>query len=109
MPIKHLAATLLTFCLTASAAAFDPAGWTTSRDFPLLGSAKAVKGGELRSTWLNFPPTLRTNGPNSNTMEARSLHAMMYESLVGLHPETLDYIPALADYWKISGALSIFI
>ena len=102
MPIKTFAALLLTCCLTASAAAFDPAGWETSRNFPLLGSAEAKKGGELRMAWANFPPTLRTNGPNSNTAEAGDVRGMMYESLVGLHPETLAHIPGLADYWKTS-------
>lgn len=102
MNIKRLLFSILLAAACAPAAAFDPAGWETSRNFPLLGSPDALKGGELRMNWANFPPTLRTNGPNSNTMEARDLHAMMYESLVGLHPETLEHMPGLADYWKIS-------
>lgn len=84
------------------AQAFDPAGWETSRDFPLIGSPEAKKGGTLRSTWPNFPPTLRALGPNSNTSENGSLQGMVYESLLSLHPVTLEYMPALADYWKIS-------
>ncbi|MDP2865667.1 MAG: extracellular solute-binding protein [Elusimicrobiota bacterium] len=87
---------------SAPALAFDPAGWETSGNYPLLGSPEAKKGGALRSTWLNFPPTLRALGPNYNTSENGSLQDMVYESLLMLHPETLEYIPALADYWKIS-------
>lgn len=102
MPIKHLCAALLTSCLAASAYAFDPAGWETSRNFPLLGSPDAKKGGVLRSSWSDFPPTLRTEGPNSNLSTLSELHGLIYESLVGLHPETLEYMPGLADYWKIS-------
>ena len=94
-------ASLLTGLL-APCSGFDPAGWQTSKNFPLLGSTEAVKGGELRSTWLDFPPTLRAMGPNSNTMAGRDLQGMVYETLLGLHPETLEYMPALADYWKIS-------
>ncbi len=90
---------LVTSCLYAG---FDPAGWQTSRNFPLLGSPEAIKGGELRSTWTDFPPTLRAMGPNSNTMAGRDLQGMVYETLLGLNPETLEYMPALADYWKVS-------
>jgi len=91
---------LLAPCL--SALEFNPAGWETSKNYPLLGSPEAKKGGALRSYWPDFPPTLRTEGPNSNLTTTSQLHGMIYESLVGLHPETLEYIPGLADYWKIS-------
>ena len=30
------------------------------------------------------------------------INAMVYETLLGLHPTTLDYIPALATHWQIS-------
>lgn len=82
--------------------AFNPAGWETNKDFPLIGSPKAKKGGTLRFFWTDFPPTLRTEGPNSNLSTLSEIHGLIYESLVGLHPETLDYMPGLADYWKIS-------
>jgi microcin C transport system substrate-binding protein len=99
---RFTAFALLAFCLPAFAAAFDPSGWETNRDFPLLGSPKAKKGGTLRYFWTSFPPTLRTEGPNSNQSTTNELHGLIYESLVGLHPETLEYIPGLADYWKTS-------
>ena len=91
---------LLAPCL--SALDFNPAGWETNGNYPLIGSPEAKKGGALRSTWLDFPPTLRALGPNSNTSANRALQGMVYESLLSLHPETLEYMPALADYWKIS-------
>ncbi|MBU2574773.1 MAG: extracellular solute-binding protein [Elusimicrobia bacterium] len=81
---------------------FDPAGWETSGNYPLIGSTKAKKGGTLRYFWSSFPPTLRTEGPNSNLSTTSELHGLIYESLVGLHPETLEYMPGLADYWKTS-------
>ncbi len=30
------------------------------------------------------------------------LHGLVYETLLGLHPTTLEYIPALATHWQIS-------
>ncbi len=90
---------LLVPCLSAE---FNPAGWQTNRNFPLLGSPEAIKGGELRSTWTDFPPTLRAMGPNNNSAAGRDLQGMVYETLLGLNPETLEYMPALADYWKVS-------
>ncbi|HBE88773.1 MAG TPA: hypothetical protein DDW67_06490 [Elusimicrobia bacterium] len=86
----------------ASGENFSSSGWETGRDFPLLGAPEAKKGGTLRYFWPSFPPTLRTLGPNSNLSTTRELHGLIYESLVGLHPETLDHIPGLADYWKVS-------
>ncbi|MEA3306469.1 MAG: ABC transporter substrate-binding protein, partial [Elusimicrobiota bacterium] len=52
--------------------------------------------------WTSNPPTLRTEGPQSNLSTMSEIHGLVYESLVGLHPTTLEYIPGLADYWKIS-------
>ncbi|MBU2530989.1 MAG: extracellular solute-binding protein [Elusimicrobia bacterium] len=81
---------------------FNPAGWDSNNDFPLIGSPKAKKGGELRSFWTSYPPTLRTEGPNSNLVTTSEIQGLIYESLVGLHPTTMEYIPGLADYWQIS-------
>lgn len=96
------AAILLSAVSAAPAASFDPSGWETSRDFPLVGSPEAKKGGTLRYYWMSYPPTLRTEGPNSNLSTLNEVQGLVYEALVGLHPETLEYMPGLADYWKIS-------
>ncbi|MDA8130535.1 MAG: extracellular solute-binding protein [Elusimicrobia bacterium] len=104
MPRTRIILSALLFFSAAFAAAddFNPAGWETSRDFPLIGSPQAVKGGTLRFFWTSFPPTLRTEGPNSNLSTLSQMQGLVYEALVGLHPETLEYMPGLADYWKIS-------
>lgn len=102
MPLRYAATLILSIGLAGQAAAFDPSGWQTGRDFPLLGSTEAVKGGTLRYYWSEFPPTLRTEGPNSNLSTLSEMHGLIYESLAGPHPQTLEYIPGLADYWKIS-------
>ncbi len=83
---------------------FDPAEWTTATDYPAIGDPRSVKDDGSRpfiSPWLTFPPTLRTDGPNSNLSTTRNLHALMFETLVQLHPETEEFIPCLASHWKI--------
>ncbi len=81
---------------------FDPAGWKTNSDYAPIGDPRAKKGGRLTSTWQAFPPNLRTDGPNSNLLQTRLLHSLIYESLLGLHPDTLQFIPQLATHWWIS-------
>src|SRR5262249_40218782 len=49
----------------------------------------------------DFPTTLRYYGPNISAWNAW-LNSMVYETLLGLHPTTMEYIPALASHWQIS-------
>src|SRR6187401_786736 len=46
---------------------FTGAGWETNAAFDLIGDPRAVKGGALRDVLGDFPGTLRTEGPESNT------------------------------------------
>lgn len=81
---------------------FTGEGWETSTDFGLIGDPRAVKGGTLRqATMTDFPSTLRYYGPNSHAW-TQMLTAMVYETLLGLHPTTLQYMPALATHWQVS-------
>ncbi len=82
---------------------FDPKGWSTATDYPAIGDPKAkrVPGSRFTHVWESFPPTLRTDGPNSNLVQTSNLHGLMYESLIQIHPETEEYIPCLASHWKI--------
>ena len=41
-------------------------------------------------------------GPESNTQFNVEVEGLAYESLLGIHPTTLDYIPALATHWQIA-------
>jgi microcin C transport system substrate-binding protein len=86
--------------------AFDPAGWTTDDKYPAVGdpAAKRVPGSRLLDTWESFPPTLRTDGPNSNLIQTRAIHILMFETLVQMHPNTGDFVPCLATHWKIETA-----
>jgi len=81
---------------------FTGEGWTTNTDFDLIGDPHAVKGGTLRQAMMtDFPTTLRYRGPNVTAWN-QMLHSMVYETLLGLHPTSLEYIPGLATHWQIS-------
>lgn len=81
---------------------FKGEGWETNTDFDLIGDPRAVKGGALRqANMTDFPSTLRYYGPNSHAWTAM-LNSMVYETLLGLHPTSLAYMPALATHWQIS-------
>jgi microcin C transport system substrate-binding protein len=81
---------------------FAGQGWDTNTDFDLIGDAHALKGGAFREFMLDFPGTLRIAGPESNTTLNTMISSMVYESLLNVHPTTLDYVPALATHWQIS-------
>jgi microcin C transport system substrate-binding protein len=82
---------------------FTGKGWETNTSFDLIGDPRAVKGGTLRqANQTDFPSTLRYVGPNVTAWNLM-LHTMVYETLLTLHPTTLDFIPALATHWQVSG------
>lgn len=81
---------------------FTGQGWETNTSYELIGDPRAVKGGTLKlGTMSDFPSTLRYYGPNVTAWN-QMLHGMAYETLLGLHPTTLDWIPAIATHWQIS-------
>ncbi len=81
---------------------FTGKGWETNTDFDLIGDPHAVKGGALRDEVPDFPSTLRIEGPQSNSYFNYSVTSLAYESLLTVHPTTLEYIPAVATHWQIS-------
>ena len=83
---------------------FNPDEWTTNTDYPLIGDPRAKRDMQDRpfvEVWQSFLPTLRLDGPNSNLVSARNVWVLMYQTLVNVHPETEEFIPALASHWKI--------
>ena len=80
---------------------FKGEGWETNTNFDLIGDPRAVKGGTLRDHMISFPGTLRMAGPEWNSEDNYVINALVYETLLTLHPSTLQYIPALATHWKI--------
>jgi len=83
-----------------------PADWMTAADYPAIGDARAkrVPGSRFVIPWETFPPTLRTEGPNSNLVQTTSIHSLMYEVLVQVHPGTGEFVPGLATHWKVETA-----
>jgi microcin C transport system substrate-binding protein len=81
---------------------FTGEGWETNTDFDLVGDPRALKGGVFRDHLQDFPGTLRLEGPESNSYFNYNITTMAYESLLGLHPTTLEYMPALATHWQVS-------
>ena len=81
---------------------FTGEGWQTNATYDLIGDPRAVKGGLLREATDDFPTTLRYYGPNAGTAWSGMVHSMVYETLLGLHPTSLEYIPAIASHWQIS-------
>src|SRR6185295_8889772 len=81
---------------------FEGKGWQTSTDFDLIGDSRAVKGGAFREYIQDFPKTLRMAGPESSTGTDYLIGNCLYETLLMLHPTTLEYIPSLATHWKVS-------
>jgi len=81
---------------------FTGEGWETNTSFDLIGNPRASKGGSIQSHVLDFPGTFRTEGPESNTFFNYGVTNMAYESLLSIHPNTLDFIPSLATHWQMS-------
>jgi len=81
---------------------FKGEGWETNTDFDMIGDPRAVKGGQFRSWMPSFPGTLRMAGPEWNTSINYGINALVYETLLTLHPTSLQYMPSLATHWQIS-------
>src|SRR5262249_24434355 len=64
----------------------------------------AVKGGLIRDYMLDFPGTLRLQGPESNSAFNYGVTSMLYEALLGTDYRTLEFVPGLATHWQISQA-----
>jgi hypothetical protein len=66
-------------------AGFTGEGWDTNTDFDLIGDPRAVKGGSFTKHEIDFPGTLRTEGPDV-ILWNQHVEGMVYEGLVSLHP-----------------------
>ena len=79
----------------------DGRTWNTLGDFTPYSSPDAVRGGKLRTFIPNFIPTLRNDGPNANLTTITDIYNRTHEALLGIHPETLEWLPGLASHWYI--------
>jgi microcin C transport system substrate-binding protein len=82
----------------------------TSDQLKWFGDSRAVTGGKLSMTISRYPLSFRPFffGPNANFTENYIMSALCYQTLVGLHPVSLEYVPSLATHWKISPDLQTF-
>jgi len=77
--------------------------WETGLEEPDIGSPDAKKGGTFHTHIMGgaYPPTIRSCGKEANN-SFRSFHWDNIEmGLVGLHPNTGEIIPGLADRWAV--------
>lgn len=81
---------------------FTGEGWETNLRYPQLGSAEAVPGGRMVRMLADWPATFRQTGKDWNTSFNYMVNDLCYESLVGVHPTTLEYVPGLASHWWIA-------
>ncbi len=81
---------------------FTGEGWMTNEDYEGIGDPRAVPGGTFTISIFEFPATLRTVGKDSNSELIYLIDGLVYESLMGIHSMTMEYVPGLATHWKIS-------
>lgn len=74
----------------------------TPEELPFFGDPRAKTGGKIRIVVSRFPLTFRPYGQHSNYVENSIIASLVYETLLGTHPVTREFIPALASHWKIS-------
>jgi len=77
--------------------------WSQEKDKTFFGDPRAKKGGVINFIYSHFPNTMRIHGQNSNLLlNSQTIAALCYESLLGLHPLNLEFIPRLASHWLVS-------
>ncbi len=80
---------------------FDPTAWRTGPPAPTIAMPNARRGGMLRLATESWPPTIRTEGPNSRLALLSTMHGLIYESLLGYDLYEDRYVPQLASHWQI--------
>ncbi|MBN1968140.1 MAG: hypothetical protein JXR48_15085 [Candidatus Delongbacteria bacterium] len=86
----------------------DSLGWQTNTDFTPTGDPNAVKGGTFTLSFGEYPSTLRIKGKDANSSAIWFIGGFMYESLLNLDGQTMNYSPGLATHWKIEDDLQTF-
>jgi len=77
--------------------------WETGMDQPEIGDDKAKKGGTMNlALQRGYPPTFRTFGPDSNHSFRDQFYDNVEMSLIGLHPDTMEVIPGIANEWAVT-------
>ena len=80
---------------------FKGIGWKNNQNAQIFANTNAIKGGTIKASIRDFPATLRFSGKDSNFVTNITIKIAIYESLLKLHPNTLDFLPSLATHWQI--------
>ncbi len=78
--------------------------WESGADLPELGSPERKRGGTWNGRIQDFPRTLRTVGPDSNSGFRTFIHDDILVSFGVLHPDVPgphQYVPGLAESWAV--------
>ena len=80
---------------------FEESEWETNESPPGITDPNAKKGGKIVLAYTDWPPTIRTEGPNSRLAFLSNLHVTIYETLLGFDAVDMEYVPSLASHWQI--------
>lgn len=86
---------------------FTGEGWQTATPGP-LGDSAAVPGGMFTTFYRSWPENVRIRGTGANTYLNSIIESLCYETLLGMHPTTLEPIPQLASHWQIEDDDTLF-
>lgn len=70
--------------------------------FPLLGDPRAKKGGKMVLDSNSYPTHMNFYGPERDYTLAQMYCELMLNTLVSVHPSSLEYVPELASSWEVS-------
>jgi microcin C transport system substrate-binding protein len=71
-----------------------------------FGSKEAIRGGVITIHTSEFPKSF--NYYINNALDASIVFSLVYESLLEMHPVTLEFMPLLAKRWEISKDKRVF-
>jgi len=90
--------TFIKLAMLAAVTWFPAADWTDTPD--PIASPRAKKGGTVRFNGSQSPKSL--NGYVDSNTYTRMTFSLMYEQLISVDTETLDFVPWLAKRWAVS-------
>lgn len=71
-----------------------------------VGSPDAIRGGQLNLHTSEFPKSF--NYFVNNASDAANVFGLVYDSLLEIHPNTLEFLPLIASSWAISKDKKVF-
>ncbi len=81
---------------------FEEKHWKTASLELIPGADEAKAGGSISMSVTEYPPTFRIFGKDSHLQILSLMEGLVYETLLGMNPQTLEYEPNLASHWWIS-------